>query len=105
MTHKKTVGQTGHRAEVFSFFYIDLLYTDNLIFSYRINIVSPHFPFWNYDVSGSFNEAISQLGLDNGKGGGYFASSIDQEAEFVRVFASILPVLGDARCNKLPGSL
>ena len=70
MIYRTTVGQTRQRAEIFLVFHIDLLYTNNLIFSYRINIVSGHFPFWNYDISGSFNEAISQLGLDNGKGGG-----------------------------------
>ena len=72
-----TVGQTGQRAEAFAFFRFPLLYTGNLIFSCQINIVAGHFLFWYYEISGSFDEAISQLRLDKGKGAEYFASSID----------------------------
>ena len=107
MTHKTTVGQTGQRAEAFSFFHIDLSYTDNLIFSYRINIVAGHFLFWYYKVlhRAHSRTRISQMGLDKGKGAEYFALSIDDQTEFLFVFASIFSVLGDARCNKLPGFL
>ena len=96
MIYKMTVAQAGLRAEGFAFFPSLLFVHRQLDFQLSNQYSGWAFPSLVLQHIGLIQRGDSQLGLDNGKEGGYFAWSIGQETYS---FASSCQFFRPRRCS------